>query len=52
MARIINGVPDAVVYIGGAAILYYFFIYETEEAKAKRIQAESIARQMGGRMRI
>ena len=30
MGRIINGVPDAVVYIGGAFAIYYFFVRESD----------------------
>ena len=52
MARLVSGVPDLVVYGGGIALLYYFFIYESDEQKAKRIQREGLARQMGGRARI
>ena len=41
---IIKGVPDVVVYlaIGGAA--YYFFIYESDEDKAKRLAKEKQGR--------
>ena len=30
MGRIINGVPDAVVYIGGAFAIYYFFVRDSD----------------------
>ena len=28
MTRFVNGVPNAVVYIGLAAVAYYFFVYD------------------------
>ena len=41
---IISGVPDMVVYVAAAGLAYYFLIYETDEAKAKRLE---IARRRG-----
>ena len=48
MGRIVSGIPNAVVYVAGAAAIYYFFIYETDEDKAKRLQKEAASRQRGG----
>ena len=36
------------VYVGGAAAFYYFLIYETDEAKAKRLQKERVEKQRRG----
>jgi len=44
---IINGVPDLVVYAAAAGLAYYFFIYETDDDKAKRLEKER-----GSRMRL
>ena len=44
-SRFISGVDNMFVYVGGAAAFYYFFIYETDEAKAKRLQKEAVAKQ-------
>ena len=44
---IISGVPDMVVYAAAAGLAYYFFIYETDDDKAKRLEKER-----GGRMRL
>ena len=30
MGKIINGVPDAVVFVGGAVAIYYFFIRDPD----------------------
>lgn len=30
MGKIINGVPDAVVFVGGAFAIYYFFIRDPD----------------------
>ena len=51
-ARIISGVPNMIVYAAGVGALYYFFIYETDEQKAQRIQRDATARQRGGYRRI
>ncbi len=37
---IISGVPNMVVYLAAAGAAYYFFVYETDEAKAKRLAIE------------
>ena len=42
MARFVSGVPNIVVYAAGAGLLYYFFVYETEEQKAKRLQGQGL----------
>ena len=39
---IISGVPNAVVYIAAAGLAYYFFIYESEEDKRKRVHVRGI----------
>ena len=41
---IISGLPDMVVYVAAAGLVYYVFIYETDEAKAKRLE---LARRKG-----
>ena len=41
---IIKGVPDAVVYIAIAGAAYYFFVYESEEDKNKRLAKEAKAK--------
>ena len=41
---IIKGVPDAVVYIAIAGAAYYFFIYESDEDKNKRLAKEQKAK--------
>ena len=37
---IISGVPNMVVYLAAAGAAYYFFVYETDEAKALRLAKE------------
>jgi hypothetical protein len=46
MSRIVTGVPNVVVYAAVLGAGYYFFVYETDEAKAKR---EALKRQQGMR---
>ena len=36
MANFIQGVPNIVVIAGGAFLVYYFFIRESDEDKAKK----------------
>ena len=37
---IIKGLPDVVVYLAVAGAAYYFFIYESDEDKDKRLARE------------
>ena len=41
MGKIISGVPNAVVWIGGLAAAYYFFVYDDTYAATKYIRARS-----------
>ena len=41
MTRFVNGVPNAVVYIGLAAVAYYFFVYDDSYFPATSLRARS-----------
>ena len=40
MGRMISGVPNAIVFIAAAGAAYYFFVYESDDAKAKRLSGK------------
>ena len=41
MTRFVNGVPNAVVYIGLAAVAYYFFVYDDSYFPATSLRSRS-----------